>query len=196
MRLHAAVSTLLIAGLGTGCATGATSRADVRRTIDIQYGRVDEVEQVQIESGAGKAAIVGGVIGALTSRRHLLGAAVGAGAAGVTTAAVEGPHQGFAYTVRMDGGRMIKVVVDHGDVAVGQCVAVEQGGTPNVRAVSPEHCPAGVRAPGVPAAPPAANAEIQRQAAACQEIHDAVLAAKSAEELDLLEKKARIVCGR
>ncbi len=193
MRPTAPVAVLLTAALTAGCAgPGAVARADLKTRIDIQYGRVDEVEQVALESAAGKAAVLGGVVGALSSRRRLLGAAVGAVAAGATTAVLEGAHQGYAYTVRMEDGRMIKVVVDHGDIAAGQCVAVEQGRTTNVRLVSPNHCRPEHRAV---VAEPEVAAQAQHHASVCDAATEAVLAAKTDAEVELAAKKARAVCG-
>jgi hypothetical protein len=102
---------------------------------------VDEVERVRVESQAGENAITGGIVGALANKDdRLAGAAVRTGAAGLATAVAEGVHEAFAYSVRLWTGARIKVIVDHGDVAVGPCVAVEQGRTGNVRVVSPGHC--------------------------------------------------------
>jgi hypothetical protein len=169
------------------------SRQDLKTPIQIQYGRVDEVEKVRVESQAGTNAIIGGVVGALVNKNNrLAGAAVGAGAAGLATAVAEGVHEAFAYSVRLDTGAMIKVIVDHGDVAVGQCVAVEQGRTANVRVVSPGHCRPEYAAAGLP--PDVASRALDH-ASACDQAKEAVLAAATAQELDLLAQKARIVCG-
>lgn len=196
MRTTHTTAAALLALLGltaSGCATGGASRADLKTTIQIQYGRVEEVEQVAIESKAGQSAVIGGIIGALANKRHrLAGAAVGAAAGGVITAVAEGSHTAYGYTVRMESGQVIKVLVDHGDIPAGQCVAVEQGRTTNVRLVSPTHCRPGA-APA--AAAPEVQAEAQQDADACHVAKEAALAATTTEQFDLLEKKARLVCG-
>lgn len=196
MKTTPTASAALLALLGlaaSGCATGGASRADVRTSIQIQYGRVDEVEQVQLESKVGQSALLGGIVGALASRRHhLAGAVVGAAAGGAITAVSEGASTAFGYTVRMESGQIVKVVVDHGDIGVGQCVAVEQGRTTNVRLVSPSHCRPDARAAH---AAPEVQAEAQEDAGACHAAKEAALAATTTEQFDLLEKKARLVCG-
>lgn len=196
MRTTTPTAAALLALLGlaaSGCATGGASRADLRTTIQIQYGRVEEVEQVAVESKAGQSAVIGGIIGALANHRNrLAGAAVGAAAGGVITAVSEGSHTAFGYTVRMESGQMIKVMVDHGDIPAGQCVAVEQGRTTNVRLVSPTHCRPD-SAPAVSASE--VREEAQRDAGACHAAKEAALAATTTAQFDLLEKKARLVCG-
>jgi outer membrane lipoprotein SlyB len=195
MRL--ALVPALAALLATGCATGGVSRADMKTSIQIQYGRVDEVEKVAVDSNAGGSAILGGIIGAVVDRKHrLAGAAIGAGAAGAATYLAEGSHEAFAYTIRMDSGQMTKVIVGHGDIAVGQCVALEQGRTANVRVVSAGHCRSdNVAAAAAAAADPEIQARAQDHAAACDRAKEAVLAAETPDAVDLAARKARIVCG-
>lgn len=193
MRTTTSFLAAALALLAAGCATGGAARADLRTTIQIQYGRVEEVEQVALVSKVGQSAVIGGIVGALASRRHrLAGAAVGAAAGGALTAVSEGAQTAFGYTVRMESGQVIKVVVDHGDIPAGQCVAVEQGRTTNVRLVSPAHCRPGA---GPAAAAPEVLAEAQQDASACHAAKEAALAATTTEQFDLLEKKARLVCG-
>lgn len=188
------IALLALAGLAAaGCATGGASRADLRTSIQIQYGRVEEVERVALESHVGQSAVLGGLVGALVNKRNrLAGAAVGAAAGGVLTAVSEGSSTAFGYTVRIESGQVVKVVVDHGDIEVGQCVAVEQGRTTNVRLVTPTHCRQGST---VAAASPEVRDAALDHAAACHEAKEAALAATTTEAFDLLERKARLVCG-
>jgi hypothetical protein len=192
IRRHA-LPAVALAALATGCATGGVSRADLKTAIDIQYGVVDQVEQTTVESQAAGNAILGGVIGAVASRKHrLAGAAVGAASAGLLTAAAEGSRQAFAYTVRLESGRVLKVIVEHGEIAAGQCVAVEQGRSANLRLVSPGHCRA---AASVAARSPEVAQEAQADAEACHQAKEQVLAATTEQETTLWAQKARILCG-
>lgn len=192
MPNHRAAVSLLLA-LATGCATGNVSRADLHAQIQVQYGRVDEVEPVTLESNALGNAVIGGVVGALVGRKNrLAGAAIGAAGAGAVTAVAEGNRAAFAYTVRLESGAVTKIVMDHGDVTVGQCVAVEQGRSANLRVVSPGHCRPEYSAV---AATPDVQARAHEHASACDAAKDAVVAATTEAELDLAAKKARVVCG-
>lgn len=188
---RAVLSALL--ALSAGCATGNVSRTDLNSQIQVQYGRVDEIEPVQVGSNAATNAILGGVVGALVSRKHrLAGAAIGAAGAGAVTAVAEGDRSAFAYTVRLESGAVTKVIVDHGDVAVGQCVALEQGRSANLRVVSPGHCRPEYAAV---AAAPDVQARALEHASACDTAKEAVVAARDDAELELAAKKARVVCG-
>lgn len=211
MRPTALIAALALLG-ATACATGGASRADLRTRITIQHGRVMEVEAVKLESQAGKNAAIGGIFGALVGgRRNLLaGAAVGAAVGGATTAIAEGSQTAFGYTLRLESGELTKVMVEHGDVAVGQCVAVETGRTTNLRAVSDERCRGAAAAPAQAAAQAQAAqadaqafaeaqaksaAQAQAEAEACNAAREAALAATTKEDFDLLERKAKLACG-
>lgn len=192
MRLFP-VTLAPLALLASACATRGVPRAELRTAFDVQYGLVDEVEELEVASAAGSAAVAGGVVGALAVKKHrVAGAAGGAAGAALVTAMLEGSRRAFAYTVRLDAGRTVKVVVDHGDVALGQCVAVEQGRSANVRVVSPGHCRQESRAAS-------STEEVRREALAdaeaCHTAKEALLAATTAEEATLWEHKARLLCG-
>jgi hypothetical protein len=177
----------------SACAAGGVPRAEMKSAFDIQYGLVDEVEQLQAESAAGSAALAGGVVGALVSKKHrLAGAAGGAAGAGLLTMLAEGDRRVFAYTIRLDSGRTVKVVVDHGDLAVGQCVAFELGRSANVRVVSPGHCQQASR---VASRSEDVQGRAQDDAEACHAAKQAVLAATTEEQTALWEHKARVLCG-
>jgi hypothetical protein len=185
---------LLAAALLPACAGPNTvSKADLRSAFDVQYGIVDTVEAAEVESSAGSAAVMGGVVGAVAVRKNRLAGAAGGAVGGALLAALlEGNRKAFAYTVRLDAGRTVKVIVDHGDLKAGQCVAVEQGRSANVRGVSPGHC----HADGQVAS---RSLEVQQgaqaDAGACHDAKEAVLAAQTADQLQLAEQKARILCG-
>lgn len=119
-----ALATLLLAALLTGCASnlsGSTySRDDARRSMSVDYGRVEAVRLVVIEGtdtkiGAGTGAILGGMAGNKVGegRGATVGAVIGAVAGGVAGTAAEEAltrSQGIEVTVRLDNGRIMAVV--------------------------------------------------------------------------------------
>lgn len=182
---------LLAAGfLLHGCASsGAVSRSEMNRTITVQYGRVLEVEEVQLESQAGSNAVLGGILGAVVAGRgnRLAGAAVGAVAGGALTAAAEGDNKAFSYTIELASGATVKVITEQGNVETGHCVSFEQGSHTNVRQVSDTMCDGGPVHPEV-------HEEHSDAAEACHAAKEELLAAETSEEIDAAIRKVKALC--
>ena len=198
MNTPTRLSTLLLASaslvLVAGCETssGGVSRDNQNVPISISYGKVTNVEQVDLQSDVGKSAtlgaILGGVIG-LAAGRNVAGAAAGAGAGallgGVTQKVREGSSKAMSYTVRKQSGGEIKVVTDDTHLVTDDCVAVETGRTTNLRRVSNEMCG------------PTLNHPVEQQlrsihqedAEACDAAKQALLAAESDRDVDAAIKK-------
>lgn len=123
-------------------ANAASSRSKLDSSFDIRYGTVVEVEQTKLKTQAGQGAVFGGIAGAVAGHGHHgqgRDAVIGAVAGALITRMLEKKHA-FGYTVNLQSGGTVKVVVDHGDIRSGDCVAVEQGRTANVRRVSTSYC--------------------------------------------------------
>jgi len=48
-----------------GCANQGVSRQDVNQTINIQYGNIESIEQVKLQSNAAGGAVGGSILGAV-----------------------------------------------------------------------------------------------------------------------------------
>jgi hypothetical protein len=164
------------------------------QSVAIQHGTVIEARSVDLEAEAGRGAMMGGLAGyAMSSgrsssrraRNAILGTAIGAG---VSSAAGSG-RQGMQYTVDTGSGKVV-IVSDQSQIAVGDCVAVENAGTgaANIRRASSALCES-------PEALTAATEQnLQEEAADCVAAKDAVLAADTDEGVAAAIRAARIAC--
>lgn len=171
--------------------------------VRVQYGRITNAQAITVTDSTSRTVgtILGGGIGLATgsgqssSNRALRGVAGAAAGRGVGTLA--GRSQAFEYTVLIDGSTTIRVVSDQVGKRVGDCVAVEQGQFANIRLVPDSRCapraqPASATAAPRPAAPNAADA---KQAGACEQAKQQVLAAATDEEFSIAERRMRLLCG-
>ena len=118
------------------------------QSASVQTGVVISARSVDLQSEAGRGALVGGVAGAaLTSRnrsssRRARNTIIGAGTGAAVANRAQGSRNGMQYTVQTAPGSTITVVTDQTEVRVGDCVNVEQAGNgmANVRRVSQSLC--------------------------------------------------------
>jgi outer membrane lipoprotein SlyB len=140
--LAVAVTSLLFAGLASAQRSG--------QSMSIQTGIVVATQAVNLQSAAGRGALVGGVVGYATtssrqsSSRRARNTAIGAGTGALIARRAQGSLDGMQYTIETGPGSRIVVVTDQTQVRVGDCVNVEQAGsgTANVRRVSESLCDA------------------------------------------------------
>lgn len=166
----------------------------------ISIGIVSKVESIDLQSKAAPAgALVGGMLaykssgGSVSSSRKWGRAAAGAVAGGAIARAAEGDLTGRLYTVDLGGGRIVQVVSDQTEIKQGDCVIVEEiNGQANVRRADPTACEPG-SAPVM--ASPDVQEELQEEAAECLAAKQELLAAKTAEEFDLAQRKMKIFCN-
>jgi hypothetical protein len=189
------LSSAVCVGLAGSSQAQQATVADRHTVIAVRYGTVLESENVKLKGGAaGKGALFGGLVGLATAHEksgkdQRASAAAGAALGALIARAAEGSHKAVAFTIRMTGGEVIKVIQDHGEIRVGDCVSVEQGRTTNVRHVAAELCA------GTQLHAEAAVAEQHAdQADACQQAKDQFLAANDEEALAVAEKKLKILC--
>jgi malate synthase len=97
----------------------------------------------------------------------------------------------FEYTILIDGTTTMRVVSDQVGKRIGDCVAVEQGQFVNLRLVDDSRCVP--QAGAVPAKKPA-PANI-KQATACEQAKEQVLAAGTDDEFTVAERRMRLLCG-
>ena len=120
------------------------------QSMTVQTGVVIAAQAVNLQSQAGRGAVVGGIVGYATtssrqsSSRRARNTAIGAGTGALISRRAQGNLNGMQYTVEIGPGTRITVVTDQTQVRVGDCVNVEQAGsgTANVRRVSEALCDA------------------------------------------------------
>jgi outer membrane lipoprotein SlyB len=171
----------------------------------VQYGRITNVQAVTETDSRSQniGTLVGGGIGLVSgsgqsgSNRALRGVAGAAAGRGVGTLA--GRSQAFEYTVLIDGTSTIRIISDQAGKRAGDCVAVEQGQFANIRLVPDSRCAPRAQAAPAKAAPakaaPAPVAADVRQATACEQAKEQVLAANTDEEFNIAERRMRLLCG-
>lgn len=181
--------------LFVGCGSQGAKRGDMNTHISISYAVVEHVEQVKLESEAGKAAAIGGLWGAVgnsgrysSSGDAARGAVRGAILMGGTTKIAEGSNTAYSYTLRGADGKVFKAMTDQSGIAVGDCVSVEQGNHLNVRRVSSAYCEG-----DQPISDPEVHNEIKNDAQACEKAKQGLLAAPE-EEISAWAKKVRALC--
>jgi len=194
-------SVLTLAAVAALCVAG-TAAAQVR----VQYGRITNVQTTTVTDSTSQnvGTLVGGGIGLVSgsgqsgSNRALRG--IGGAAAGRGIGTLAGRSQAFEYTVLVDGMTTVRIVSDQAGKRVGDCVAVEQGQFSNIRLVPDSRCapraqPAAAKAAPPPAPKAAPVAADVKQASACDQAKDQVLAANTDEEFNIAERRMRLLCG-
>lgn len=198
-----AIGRLAIGGLvlATGAAEAQrTSRAELGTAFQINYGIVEHIDVTRMDaaSSAAQGAALGGTVGLIATAGddNLRGAAEGAAVGALITGLIA-RHQrrnapnAYAYTVALNAGGESKLITDHGDIKVGDCVSIESGPTNNIRRVSDTYChPAHqdvLEHPDV-------AASAQNEAGECHQAKQIALDATTEEQMDLALKKVRIFC--
>ena len=186
------ITTILLSTILFPLSTVSVQAATV---MAVSYGTITGVNQQARDTsgGATGGALLGGIVGLASGSgrsrsnrtlRALGGAAVGS-AAGRTMA--QGTE--MVYTVDLVSGGTVRVVMDSGNFARGDCVAVEQGGpSANLRRVSSEFCFNNA------AVPQQYKASIQREADQCAEAKQRLLAAETEEQVNTAAMVMNILC--
>jgi outer membrane lipoprotein SlyB len=199
LKTKLAMAAMLLSAAGTSAAQSS-----------VNYGRITAVNTVAVANSSAQTggALLGGTVGLVSGRNQsgsnqALRTGVGAVAGNRLARATTG-GQAFEYTI-LQGGRTITVVTDEAGLRVGDCVAVERGGFNNLRLVDDARCsppPRPAPAPARPAAPPAAAPapapappSAVREANACVQAKDQLLAAETDEAFDRAERRVRLLCA-
>jgi outer membrane lipoprotein SlyB len=196
MKMSRAWIWLLVVSLAVPALSfaGKVDRTSKNVTISVNYGTIVETGSVQIKSDAGKAAVTGGILG-YAAGHHSSGkhqaesAAAGALIAGLIARHKAGKHPANSYTVRRTDGQTIKVIMDHADLRVGDCVSIEEGPSTNLRRVSDTLCSAPVHHED-----PHVQASADGEAQECHAAKTLLLEAKGDEEFQRAMQKVKILC--
>ena len=186
------ITTILLSTILFPLSTVSVQAATV---MAVSYGTITGVNQQARDTsgGATGGALLGGIVGLASGSgrsrsnralRTLGGAAVGS-AAGRTMA--QGTE--MVYTVDLLNAGTVRVVMDSGNFARGDCVAVEQGGpSANLRRVSSEFCFNNA------AVPQQYKAAIQREADQCAQAKQRLLDATTEEQVNSAAMVMNILC--
>ena len=150
MKLSRTIVVSLLFGLVIGTQAPSAWAQHSGDSMSVQTGIVIAAQAVNLQSAAGRGAVVGGVVGLAatssnrSSSRRARNAAIGAGTGALISRRAQGSLDGMQYTIETGPGSQVIVVTDQTQVRVGDCVTVEQAGsgTANVRRVSDGLCEA------------------------------------------------------
>ena len=194
MRLFQSKLVLGVVIAGLSAASFAAKKGDLTQ---IDYGVVEKVENVKVDSNMGKGVVAGGLIGAGTSGKHASNhdkakhAAEGAAALAILTAIAEGKRKAHQYQVKLTSGSVVKLVSESKEIEEGDCVSVERGESANIRRVSSVYCEEpeheALRHPHVRAA-------AYEDAAECHTAKEMAMHAKTEKEIDIAVKKVQVFC--
>jgi outer membrane lipoprotein SlyB len=187
--LSATLAITLVGCASTDPVTGSTRN----EVISIQYGRIENIQQIAMAPNYGAGALIGGAIGLLATATHsgasqVAGAAAGAGLGALI--AKESAGSAEKFTVRLVNNSTIDIVTENQDLALGDCVSVEQGQKANIRRVSAVMC---TTPSSDPAYQPMNNSAVQ-ESAECETAKLELMKATTVEQTDIGYKKMRAFC--
>ncbi len=189
-RVYLSIATI---SLLTACATEPNTGAGTNTLISVQYGTVTNIEQVQLDASHATGALVGGGLGVAAASRRSAETQAAAAVAGALLGALIADSQektADRYTVSLRNGSTVAIVTEHHELAVGDCVSVEQGRHANIRRVSDVMCNT---ATGHPAYADM-NEHHRDESAECAWAKEQLMKAQTAEETDVAYKKMRAFC--
>ncbi|MGB7931779.1 MAG: hypothetical protein WCH04_06060 [Gammaproteobacteria bacterium] len=190
------VPWLSVLALLTGCA-GTTPFTDssMNSLIDIQYGTIEQVQEVKLKANYGSGVLLGGGIGALAAMHYSGGtqalAAVGGALLGALVAK-ERAGTAEQYTIKLTNGNTVSIVSEAHNLDMGDCVAVEQGKHANLRRVDPQMC----IAPSAARIYPQTHASEQQAAVDCDTAKQDMLKATTEQEATVAYQKMKALCSR
>ncbi len=192
MQARICISFLFVA-LVTACATEPSTGARTDTLISVAYGRIANVEQVQLDAKHGTGALIGGGLGLAAASTRSGSTQAAATVAGALIGALIADSQkktADRYTVKLRNGSTVAIVSEHHDLAVGDCVSVEQGEHANIRRVSNVMCDTAASHPAYSEM----NALYEEESTECAWAKEQLMKATTAEETDVAYKKMRAFC--
>jgi outer membrane lipoprotein SlyB len=192
-RTLSVLATTLVATLA-GCASTDPMTGSTRNEIiSVQYGRVENIQKVDMSPDYAAGSVIGGALGLLATMGHsgasqVGGAAVGAGLGAIV--AKETAGSGEKFTVRLVNNNTIDIVTENQDIRLGDCVSLEQGKHANIRRVSPVMC----TTPQTHPAYNAMNAANVQESKECHAVKQELLNATTEQATAVAYKKMRAFC--
>ena len=151
---------------------------------------------MQLDSNAGRGALVGGALGWGLARNQssgrqavgaLGGAALGRGAANRR----QGDRSARRYTVRTGDGSAIQVVTDQTEIRIGDCVVVEETSNgANIRRKDPSMCqPVSEQVVAL------VEDDLQQDASRCDDAKQRLFDATTPDEVEIARQVMDILCN-
>jgi outer membrane lipoprotein SlyB len=193
MRKLSAITLILVPLICSAPLTLAQKKGESAR---ITVGVVTSAQRVELDSNAGKGALLGGALGWALARnqssgRQAAAALGGAAVGGAGTSAAQGDRNAMRYTVQSGEGSAVQVVTDQTEVRIGDCVVVEETKHgANIRRTSPTMCQ-----PSSDKVMDEVADEMQEEADECNQAKERLLAAKTAEEVEVAKQVMHILCN-
>jgi len=198
MNKSIVIATVVVGTIVT-TACEAPGGARPGTALNVQYGLVQSVSEVQAESNTGGSATLGGLAGLALAAgtggsrtQQLAGAAGGALLGGLIAHEHAANQQLVQHTVRLNNGTSVAVVTENQNIDVGDCVAVEQGRYANIRRVSSVMCNE-LADTHRPAYTSTHQANVQ-EGQECEQVKREVLNAKTEEAIKLAHMRMRALC--
>jgi len=166
------------------CTSSLAQAQSAGSSVSLQYGTVTSVGEVQAAAKHTSGRLLGGIAGAVIANDHpglgaLAGGLIGGGIQGhVTSKKVL-----LQYKVSLKNGGAIVIDTEQRDIALGDCVVVEQGQYANIRRVSSINCHLDQK-----------PAHHVTGASNCQLAKDELNKAKTQDEVDIAVIKVRTLC--
>jgi outer membrane lipoprotein SlyB len=192
-RMLTVLSTALAVSLA-GCASTDPMTGSTRNEIiTVQYGIVENVQQIAMAPDYGAGSLIGGALGLLATSKHSAASQVGGTVAGAGLGALiakETAGTGEKFTVRLVNNSTVDIVTENQAIQIGDCVSVEQGHQANIRRVAAVMC---TTPPSDPAYP-AMNASNVQESKECLEVKRELLNATTEEATNIAYKKMHAFC--
>ena len=192
-RLLSVLSATLVASLVSCASTDPMTGSTRNEIISVQYGTVENIQQVAMSPDYGAGSLIGGALGLLATSGHSTASQVGGAAAGAGLGALiakETAGTGEKFTIRLVNNNTIDIVTENQNIQLGDCVSVEQGQHANIRRVSSVMC----TTPASDPAYPSMNAANVQESQECQAVKRELLNAKTEQETSIAYKKMQAFC--
>jgi len=189
IKVLSAALTLTLAGCATDPMTGSTRN----EVISVQYGTVENIQQVAMKPNYTAGSLIGGALGLLATSTHSATSQVAGAAGGAALGALiskETAGAGEKFTIRLVNGSTVDIVTENQNIDVGDCVSLEQGKEANIRRISSVMC---TTAPSDPAYP-VMNASAVKESQECLQVKQELLNATTEQETNIAYKKMRAFC--
>ena len=157
----------------------------------LEYARIDRVNRVAKPSAVPAGVVLGGLTGLFLTRnssspgKRVVGTAGGAIVGGALADAMNS-DTAYEYTLRYRDGRTTRFITEKGFLRTGDCVAVEQGRSANLRRVDGSLCSDNP--------PPVLVSRVSDSARQCTDAKEQLLAAETEDEVTQASRKVRILC--
>ena len=189
------IATIGLFALTVIASSGAVAQKK-GQSAKITIGKVEQAQRVQLDSNAGRGALVGGALGWAATRnksssKQAGGALLGAAAGGAVANRSQGDRSGMQYVIRTGQGSAITVITDQTEIRIGDCVVVEETSNgANVRRSDPTMCE-----PESQQVVAELEEELQEEAQECNMAKQELLSATTADQVDIAQRKMQILCN-